>query len=198
MNSPYLGAFTTHCFNLILGYILVNHQMPRMCATTWLERLFQSCQRTKTLRYFTWPIDNNTKKVEASSSEQTSCSSTSTSTINHPIILSSSGEINVSTDKGDWWCDLHCCGLLLQLIQVLEMCMHNANKGVALSLPQLPKTSEFEFVKVSFVQSLIKLHNSMAIHGIYGCLKNIHQLDWSWIQACEHKAAGNLEQAAYE
>ncbi|CAM2723312.1 unnamed protein product [Rotaria socialis] len=263
MNSPYLGAFTTHCFNLILGYILVNHQMPRMCATTWLERLFQSCQRTsnnqsskdehlsedqhrllryekllhfgndafirfraiwkcarfcamnklkiplgkpqetflaleETLRYFTWPIDNNTKKVEASSSEQTSCSSTSTSTINHPIILSSSGEINVSTDKGDWWCDLHCCGLLLQLIQVLEMCMYNANKGVALSLPQLPKTSEFEFVKVSFVQSLIKLHNSMAIHGIYGCLKNIHQLDWSWIQACERKAAGNLDQAAYE
>ncbi|CAF4902274.1 unnamed protein product, partial [Rotaria socialis] len=24
------------------------------------------------------------------------------------------------------------------------------------------------------------------------------QLDWSWIQACEHEAAGNLEQAAYE
>ncbi|CAF4508268.1 unnamed protein product, partial [Rotaria magnacalcarata] len=45
MNSPYLGTFTTHCFNLILGYILVNHQMSRMYATTWLERLFQSCQR---------------------------------------------------------------------------------------------------------------------------------------------------------
>jgi len=28
MNTPYLGTFTTHCFNLILGYILVNHQMP--------------------------------------------------------------------------------------------------------------------------------------------------------------------------
>ncbi|CAF4498838.1 unnamed protein product, partial [Rotaria magnacalcarata] len=28
--------------------------------------------------------------------------------------------------------------------------------------------------------------------------KNIHQLDWSWIQACENEAAGNLEQAAYE
>jgi hypothetical protein len=38
----------------------------------------------------------------------------------------------------------------------------------------------------------------MAIHGIYIWLKNIHQLDWSWIQACEHEAAGNLEQAAYE
>lgn len=38
----------------------------------------------------------------------------------------------------------------------------------------------------------------MAIHGVYVWLKNIHQLDWSWIQACEHEAAGNLEQAAYE
>jgi hypothetical protein len=38
----------------------------------------------------------------------------------------------------------------------------------------------------------------MAIHGIYIWLKNVHQLDWSWIQACEHEAAGNLEQAAYE
>ncbi|CAF5198425.1 unnamed protein product, partial [Rotaria magnacalcarata] len=113
MNSPYLGTFTTHCFNLILGYILVNHQMSRMYATTWLERLFQSCQRKsnnesskdehlsedqhrllKTLRFFAWPIDNNTKKVEAPSSEQTNGSSTS----------SSSGEVNVSTDKGDWWC----------------------------------------------------------------------------------------------
>jgi ABC-type transport system involved in Fe-S cluster assembly fused permease/ATPase subunit len=60
MNTPYLGTFTIHCFNLILGYILVNNQMPyvylfilfviffsirRMYATTWLERLFQSCQR---------------------------------------------------------------------------------------------------------------------------------------------------------
>ncbi|CAF5084092.1 unnamed protein product, partial [Rotaria magnacalcarata] len=50
--------------------------------------------------------------------------------------------------------------------------------------------SELEFVITSFVQSLIKLHNSMTIHGIYVWLKNIHQLDWSWIQACE--------QAAYE
>ncbi|CAF3334386.1 unnamed protein product [Rotaria socialis] len=60
------------------------------------------------------------------------------------------------------------------------------------------EVSEFEFVIISFVQSLIKLHNSMTIHGIYVWLKNIHQLDWSWIQACEHEAAGNLEQAAYE
>ncbi|CAF4894416.1 unnamed protein product [Rotaria socialis] len=161
----------------------------RFCAMNKLKIPLGKPQETflaleETLRYFTWPIDNNTKKVEASSSEQTSCSSTSTSTINHPIILSSSGEINVSTDKGDWWCDLHCCGLLLQLIQVLEMCQ--------------TKALEFEFVKVSFVQSLIKLPNSMVIHGMYVWLKNIHQLDWSWIQACEHKAAGNLEQAAYE
>jgi len=38
----------------------------------------------------------------------------------------------------------------------------------------------------------------MAIHGIYIWLKTIHQLDWSWVRACEHEAAGNLEQAAYE
>ncbi|CAF0977060.1 unnamed protein product [Rotaria sordida] len=318
MNTPYLGTFTTHCFNLILGYILVNHQMPRMYATTWLERLFQSCQRKsnngcskeeylsedhhrllsyeqlpnfgndaliwfwaiwecaqfcvmnklktslgkpqetflaleETLRFFAWPIDNNTKKLETSSSEQTNRSSTPSSTINPPLTSSSSSEINISIDKGDWWCDLHRCGLLLQLIEALEKCMYNAYEGAALSLPQLPKTVkfffitnkstcfewlnriripiiltavrsgqyesavrncnqylmhvcslgqaeaiEFEFVIISFVQSLIKLHNSMAIHGIYIWLKNIHQLDWSWIRACEHEAAGNLEQAAYE
>lgn len=38
----------------------------------------------------------------------------------------------------------------------------------------------------------------MSIHGIYIWLKNLHQLDWSWIRACQHEAAGNLEQAAYE
>jgi hypothetical protein len=38
----------------------------------------------------------------------------------------------------------------------------------------------------------------MAIHGIYIWLKTIHQLDWPWVRACEHEAAGNLEQAAYE
>lgn len=51
---------------------------------------------------------------------------------------------------------------------------------------------------ISFVQSLIKLHNSMAIHGIAVWLKNSHNLEWSWVEACEHEAAGNLEQAAYE
>ncbi|CAF5223332.1 unnamed protein product, partial [Rotaria magnacalcarata] len=54
----------------------------------------------------------------------------------------------------------------------------------------LQKASELEFVITSFVQSPINLHNSMAIRGIYVWLKNIHQLDWSWIQA--------FEQAAYE
>ena len=38
----------------------------------------------------------------------------------------------------------------------------------------------------------------MAIHGIYTWLKNIHQLDWPWIRACEHEASGNLEQAAFQ
>ncbi|CAF1015180.1 unnamed protein product, partial [Rotaria magnacalcarata] len=85
--------------------------------------------------FFSWSIHNNTKKVEASSSEQTNLASTPSSTIN-------------------------------------------------------PPASELEFVITSFVQSPINLHNSMTIHGIYVWLKNIHQLDWSWIQACE--------QAAYE
>ena len=67
-----------------------------------------------------------------------------------------------------------------------------------ISIKIIHQASEFEFVIISFVQSLIKLHNSMAIHGIYIWLKNTHQLDWSWIRACEHEAAGNLEQAAYE
>ena len=38
----------------------------------------------------------------------------------------------------------------------------------------------------------------MTIHGIYHWLKTTHQLDWTWIQASEHEAAGNLEHAAYE
>ena len=38
----------------------------------------------------------------------------------------------------------------------------------------------------------------MAIHGIYVWFKNTHKLDWSWIQACEHETAENIEQAAYE
>ena len=38
----------------------------------------------------------------------------------------------------------------------------------------------------------------MAIHGISIWLKTSHQLDWPWINASEHEAAGNLEQAAYQ
>ncbi|CAF1377439.1 unnamed protein product, partial [Rotaria magnacalcarata] len=77
---------------------------------------------------------------EASSSEQTNLASTPSSTINPPVSLPpSSSEVNVSTDKGDWWCDLHRCDLLLQLIEALEKCMYNAYEGAALSLPQLPK-----------------------------------------------------------
>ena len=38
----------------------------------------------------------------------------------------------------------------------------------------------------------------MAIHGIYVWLKDTHHLDWPWVRACQHEAAGNLEQAAYE
>ncbi|CAF5134282.1 unnamed protein product, partial [Rotaria socialis] len=75
------------------------------------------------------------KKVEASSSEQTNRSSIpSSSTINPPVISSSSssGGVNVSADKVDWWCDLHRCGLLLQLIEALEKCMYNAYEGAAL------------------------------------------------------------------
>ncbi|CAF3367912.1 unnamed protein product [Rotaria socialis] len=128
MNTLYLGTFKAHCFSLILGYVLVNHEMPEL---DYLE----------TLRVFAWPIDNTAKKMEASSPEQTNRSSTPSSTVNPPITLSSSGEVNASTDKA------------------LEKCMYNAYEGAALSLPQLRK---------------------------------------SWVQACEHEAAGNIEQAAYE
>jgi hypothetical protein len=96
---------------------------------------------SETLRFFAWPIDTNAKKVEASTSEQTNRSSTPSSTTNLPVTSSSSNEVNLSTDKGDWWCDLHRCGLLLQLIEALEKCMYNAYEGAALSLPQLPKVS---------------------------------------------------------
>ncbi|CAF4062726.1 unnamed protein product [Rotaria magnacalcarata] len=86
-----------------------------MYTTTWLERLFQSCQHKKTLRSFAWLIDNNTKKVETSSSEQTNRPSTLSSTINDPVTSSSSSEVNVSTDKCDWWCDLS-TGKVLSMI----------------------------------------------------------------------------------
>ncbi|CAF4565711.1 unnamed protein product [Rotaria socialis] len=219
-----------------------------MYATTWLERLFQSCQRKsnnksskdehlsedqhRLLSYEQLPNFGNDalkhydfllgqlitmrKKVEASSSEQTNRSSIpSSSTINPPVISSSSssGEVNVSADKTVKFFFITnkstCCEWLNRIrIPIIltalrsgqyESAARNYNQYLmhACSLGQA-EASEFEFVIISFVQSLIKLHNSMTIHGIYVWLKNIHQLDWSWIQACEHEAAGNLEQAAYE
>ncbi|CAF1576461.1 unnamed protein product [Rotaria magnacalcarata] len=159
----------------VLDYVLANHRMARMYETTWLERLFQSCQHQhrllsyeqlsnfgndasiwfwavwecaqlcvmnklktppekpretflaleETLRFFAWSIDNTAKQVEASSPEQTNRSSTPSSTISPPITSSSSGEVNVSTDKA------------------LEKCMYNAYEGVALPLPQLLRTVKF-------------------------------------------------------
>lgn len=86
----------------------------------------------ETLRFFAWPVDANTKKGDVSSSEQA----------NPPVTSSSSSnDVNTSQDKVDWWCDLHRCGLLLQLIEALEKCMYNAYEGAALSLPQLPKVN---------------------------------------------------------
>jgi len=68
------------------------------------------------------------------------------SSSNPPLMSASSNEINLPTDKGDWWCDLHRCGLLLQLIEALEKCMYNAYEGTALSLPQLPKVNSHMFL----------------------------------------------------
>lgn len=87
----------------------------------------------ETLRFFAWPIDvTNTKKSELSTTEQMSTLSSDT---------------QISNEKGDWWCDLHRCGLLLQLIEALEKCMYNAYEGAASSLPQLPKVGFiFRFV----------------------------------------------------
>ncbi|CAF5172198.1 unnamed protein product [Rotaria magnacalcarata] len=127
--------------------------------------------------FFSWSIHNNTKKVEVSSSEQTNLASTP-STINPPVSSSSSSsETEVFffiTNKST------CC----------EWLSHIHIPIILTALRSQAAASELEFVITSFVQSLIKLHNSMTIHGIYVWLKNIHQLDWSWIQACE--------QAAYE
>ncbi|CAF4381383.1 unnamed protein product [Rotaria magnacalcarata] len=152
MNSPYLGTFKMHCFNLILGYILVNHQMPKtnnessknkhlsedqhrllsyeklphfgndaliwfikniwfwaiwkcaqFCVMNKLKTSLGKPQETSLVlegdidssfyvasaylseEFFSWSIHNNTKKVEASSSEQTNLASTPSSTINPPV-----------------------------------------------------------------------------------------------------------------
>ncbi|CAF1174376.1 unnamed protein product [Didymodactylos carnosus] len=297
MATSYSGTFTVHCFNLTIGYILIGHQMPRMYANTWLDRLFQSCQRkwTDTTKYkqhqralayeqipnfgndallWFWAIWEcaqycvmNKLKTSLGKPQETflaleetlrafawpvTKTDTLSSSSDHvPSTSSNSNEANI--EKPEWWCDLHRCGLLLQLIECLEKCIYNAYEGTALSLPQLPKpikfffmtnkstcfewlnriripiiltavrsgqyeaavrncwqyithictlgqaeTSEFEFVVISFVQSLIKLHNSMALNGIYVWLKNTHQLRWQWIKAAEYEAAGSLEKAANE
>ncbi|CAM4860927.1 unnamed protein product [Rotaria socialis] len=163
-----------------------------MYATTWLERLFQSCQRQsnnesskdehlsedqhRLLSYEQLPNFGNdalTVKFFCITNKSTCCEWLNR--IRIPIILTAlrSGQYESAARNFNQYL-LHTCSL-----------------GQA-------EASKFEFVIISFVQSLIKLHNSMAIHGIYVWLKNIHQLDWSWIQVCEHEAAGNLEQAAYE
>ncbi|CAF3866932.1 unnamed protein product, partial [Rotaria sp. Silwood1] len=101
----------------------------------------------ETLQFFAWLIVNNTKTVESSSSEQTNRSSTPSSTTNLPVTSSSSSEVNLPTDKGDWWCDLYRWDRLLQLIEALKKCMY---KGATLSLPQLPKTVKFFFITNKF------------------------------------------------
>lgn len=90
----------------------------------------------ETLRSFAWPIETTGKTIENSPSDHTNRSST-------PIGSSSTSSIDVnsSTDKGEWWNDLHRCGLLLQLLEALEKCMYNAYEGAALSLPPLPKVT---------------------------------------------------------
>lgn len=107
----------------------------------------------ETLRFFAWPIDSNSKKIEGSSSDPTNRSSTPSSTSNVPLTSSSSNELSLSTDKAEWWSDLHRCGLLLQLIEALEKCMYNAYEGAALALPVLPKVmkvfSRFNPMKLS-------------------------------------------------
>ncbi|CAF4674635.1 unnamed protein product, partial [Rotaria sp. Silwood2] len=109
---------------------------------------------------------------EASASEQTNRSSTPSTTVN-PLLTSSSaaGEINVSTDKGDWWCDLHRYDLLLQLIEALEKCMYNAYEGVTLSLPQLPKTVKFFFItnKSTYCEWLNRIRIPIMLTAVRNC-----------------------------
>ncbi|CAF4349866.1 unnamed protein product, partial [Rotaria magnacalcarata] len=197
-------TFKMHCFNLILGYILVNHQMPRMYATTWLERLFQSCQHQHRLLSYEklplfgndaliWFIKNiwfwaiwkcaqfcvmNKLKTSLGKPQETS------------LVL-----------EGDIDSSFYVASAYLSE-EFFSWSIHNNTKKVEASSSEQtnlastpsstinPPASELEFVITSFVQSPINLHNSMAIRGIYVWLKNIHQLDWSWIQA--------FEQAAYE
>ena len=88
------------------------------------------------------------KAIDHSSSDHTNRSSTPSSSANAPMASSSSSstDINSSADRGEWWSDLHRCGLLLQLLEALEKCMYNAYEGAALSLPLLPKAVKFFFI----------------------------------------------------
>lgn len=109
----------------------------------------------ETLRFFAWPIDSNAKKVESSSSDPTNRSSTPSSTSNAPLTSSSSNELSLSTDKVDWRCDLHRCGLLLQLIEALEKCMYNAYEGAALALPVLPKVILYRNMLLVLIELIV-------------------------------------------
>ncbi|CAM4940041.1 unnamed protein product [Rotaria socialis] len=191
MNSPYLGIFITHYFNLILGSTLVNHQMPQINnESSKHEHLSEDQHRLlnyeklpnfgndalKPYNFLLAQLITTGKKLKLFffiTNKSTCCEWLNRFRI--PIILTAlrTGQYESAARNSNQYL-LHTCSL-----------------GQA-------EVSEFEFVIISFVQSLIKLHNSMTIHGIYVWLKNIHQLDWSWIQACEHEAAENLEQAAYE
>ena len=130
----------------------------------------------ETLRFFAWPIDSTSKKVEGSSSDPTNRSSTpSSTTTNVPITSSSSNEINLPADRGDWWCDLHRCGLLLQLIEALEKCMYNAYEGAALSLPQLPKVI-FVFPSLSIEEILLQNVKFFFITNKSTCLEWLNRI----------------------
>ncbi|CAM4825337.1 unnamed protein product [Rotaria magnacalcarata] len=204
MNSPYLGTFKMHCFNLILGYILVNHQMPRIKTNNESSKnKHLSEDQHRLLSYeklphfgndaLIWFIKNiwfwaiwkcaqfcvmNKLKTSLGKPQETS------------LVL-----------EGDIDSSFYVASAYLSE-EFFSWSIHNNTKKVEASSSEQtnlastpsstinPPASELEFVITSFVQSLIKLHNSMTIHGIYVWLKNIHQLDWSWIQACE--------QAAYE
>ncbi|CAF3955136.1 unnamed protein product [Rotaria magnacalcarata] len=207
MNSPYVETFTTHCLNLILGnnesskdehlsegqYRLLSYEQLQNVGNNtliWFWAIWECAQ---------FCVMNNLKTSLGKPQETFLALEEQT---NHSSTSSSSGEVNVSTDKDDWWCDLHRCRLLLQLIEALEKRQAEVKifliKYSIFRSVLLQNASEFEFVIILFVQSFIKLHNSMAIHEIYVWLKNVHQLNWSWIQVCENQAAGNFEQAAYE
>ncbi|CAF2162875.1 unnamed protein product [Rotaria magnacalcarata] len=147
MNSPYLETFTTHCLNLILGnnesskdehlsegqYRLLSYEQLQNVGNNtliWFWAIWECAQ---------FCVMNNLKTSLGKPQETFLALEEQT---NHSSTSSSSGEVNVSTDKDDWWCDLHRCRLLLQLIEALEKRMYHPYEAAALSLPQLPKNRE--------------------------------------------------------